>query len=75
MVAKTAEEALERVRAEMLEEGGDMLELLGAVEARVVEVLHGQLAHQHVVLEAGHGPRREIARGVRTPANRMLLHN
>jgi len=51
----------------MLEEGGDMLELLGAVEARVVEVLHGQLAHQHVILEARHGPRREVTRGVRTP--------
>jgi hypothetical protein len=36
----------------MLEQGGDVLELLGAVEARVVEVLHGKLAHQHVVLEA-----------------------
>ncbi len=73
-VAETTEESLERVRAEMLEQGGDVLELLGAVEARVVEVLYGQLAHQHVVLEARHGSRREITRGVRTPANRMLLH-
>jgi hypothetical protein len=55
--------------AQMLEEGGHMLELLGAVVAGVVEALHGQLAHQDMILETGDAPGREITVGICTPAS------
>ena len=58
----------------MLDKGGDVLELLGAVVARVVEVLHGQLAHQHVILEAGHASRREITTRIGTSAKILLSY-
>ena len=39
---------------EVLEERGDVLELLVAVEAGEVHLVHGQLADGHVVAEVGH---------------------
>ena len=68
VVAESAKVSLDGVGAKVLHEGGHMLELLVAVVAGVVEALHRQLAHQHVVLEAGQAPSREITVRVSTPA-------
>ena len=52
------------MRLEVLEEGGDVLELLVAVEARKVHLVHGELAGEQVVTEVGHLRRGEHATGV-----------
>ena len=49
---------------EVLEERGDVLELLVAVEAGQVHLVHRELADGHVVTEVGHLRRRELALGV-----------
>ena len=49
---------------EVLEECGDVLELLVAVEAGQVHLVHRQLADGHVVPEVGHVRGRELALGV-----------
>ena len=49
---------------EVLEERGDVLELLVAVEAGQVHLVHRELADGHVVPEVGHLRRRELALGV-----------
>ena len=52
------------MRLEVLEEGGDVLELLVAVEAGQVHLVDGELAGEQVVAEVGHLRRGERAPGV-----------
>ena len=55
------------MRLEVLEQRGDVLELLVAVAAREVHLVHRELADRHVVAEVGHVRRREAALRVAAP--------
>ncbi len=52
---------------QVLHECGGMLELFCTMVAGVVEALHRQLTHQHMVFESRHASSREITLGVSTP--------
>ena len=72
VVAETTREPPQAVTLEMLQQGWDVLELLGAVVT--VELDLGELADQLVVAELRHASRGVVAVGVAAAVEGVALH-